>query len=388
VSTRRRWAFAGVVALSSGGCALVAGYDFGKYSESGGTGGAGGRGASSVSSGPSSSGGFTTGTMTVSSSSSSSMTTSASSSSGMTSSSSSSSGFGGSNGVTVLADGLVDPVAVAVDTGNVYFTTNTVTSSTACYFSKSAPAPTTPLSLVKGAFGAPAVVSQGSGAYAAVTTDTNSLMGNVDVLGTGTVVTLSSVANVTMQGIAVWGSTVYFTTTSANVSIVPPGGQPQSFVANQTAQGPITADGQGVYWPTIENEMVYAPLGVGSSATPLCTGLPAPVNAVTTDATYVYWTDQSGGVYRVTKNTAGSRQSLNALPDNTAAYGIAVDGAGSVYFAQGADVLRVTFTSNQPIVVAPKVGAPRGLVLDGTDLYVADMGAAGMPGRILRISLQ
>ena len=40
MSARPGWAWAAVAALSGGGCALIAGYDFGKYGETGGTGGA------------------------------------------------------------------------------------------------------------------------------------------------------------------------------------------------------------------------------------------------------------------------------------------------------------------------------------------------------------
>jgi hypothetical protein len=346
--------------------------------------GSGGGGAGTTTSMTSSSGATTT------TASSSGTTTTTASSSGMTSSSgtttttASSSGTGGAGGVIVLEDGLLGPDAIAVDTEYVYFTTNNPPSgpSTAGFVSKDGMQHGTP---VTGVLGAPAIASPGSGAYAATWAGTS--QGTLYTFSGGTAATVVGTVMDTTLGVAVWGATVYFTTTGSKAWMIPPGGMPVVLSsAAGIASGPIVADSTGVYWPTTTDHMVSAGL-TGGNPTQLCT-VAASVNAVTTDSSFVYWTDQSGGVYRVSKNSdAGTPETLNG-GNGTPAYGIAVDNAGDVYFAQGSQVLRIVFPFGAPpTVLAGGLSHPRGVALDGTFVYVAEQGTPSTSdGSILKIT--
>jgi hypothetical protein len=409
MSTRRGWVFAAMAALSGGGCAVIAGYDFGKYSETGGTGGVGGQAASSTgstsvssSSGPtsSSSSGPTGSSSSTSASSNSGMAASSSSgssgkttSSSSTGSSSTSTGFSSSSSGTVevvaLESQLLGPEAIAVDTQNVYFTTNNAApvSSTVGWVAKSGATSCTSLPAVTGA---PAIVvgDSGSGAYAA--TWDSATAGTVYSVSSATVKVVGTVADSTL-GVAAWGATVFFTTTGSKVWTIPSGGAPANFTSSpDIASGPIAADSLGVYWTTATGQMLAADLG-GAKAITLCT-LPDPmVYAVATDEFSVYWTDQAGGVYQASKTAAGTPTPLNTSGAGTPAYGIAVDPSndGTVYFAQGAQVLRVTSPyGHPPNVIVTGLVNPRGVAFDGTSVYVAEKGTsnpASPDGRILMV---
>ena len=422
MSTRRGWVFAAMAVLSGGGCAVIAGYDFGKYSETGGAGGAGGRPASATNaaSGFVTSSGFGTSSgLTGSSSSSSGVhVTSSSSSSGRPSSSSASSassstGVWGtsasasssagassssSSGVVTLLGGLVGPEAIAVDAQLVYYTTNNPPAgpSTVGWVAKDGSNSGTSVS---GVTAAPAVTASvaafGSPAYAATWTN------NEAGMPTGTLYAFSSSANKPLGtvmdstlGVAASSASVYFTTTGSKVWSLQTGGSPGAFGQwPEIASGPIFADEKGVYWPTTGSHMIESDLG-GTAATPLCTVPDPTVHAVAADPGFVYWTDQNGGVYQVAKGGAGVPVVVNpsgAVP----AYGIAADPLGKVvYFTQGTQVFRATVSSmGQAPVALPTTGLavplvdPRGVAFDGSYVYVADKGTPSkLPpdGRILR----
>ncbi len=411
MGTRRGWTFAAMAALSSGGCAILAGYDFGKYGEAGGAGGggAGGHAASSGPSSPSSSSGRAAGGASASSashasatvgSSTSGVTTSASSASGVTSSASSSagatsaassSGGGGSCPGTVLRAGLLDPEAIAVDTQYVYYTTNDSPGgpSTAAFVSKDGMVSGTPLI---GLLGAPSIAAANSLAYAVTWVD-DSFMQPVTTVNTfgGTTgpKVIGTLTGAAPLGVTVWGATVFFTAVGTNVWIIPPGGMPVNFqtASTELPSGPIVADATGVYWPTTAGHMIASDLG-GAKAISIG-AVPDAVNAVATDASSVYWTDQSGGVYQLAKAGGGTPMSINPLAMMVPARGIAVDPSDStVYFAQGTQVLRLQFPfGKDPVAVVTGLVDARGVAFDGSFVYVADRGtgsAASPDGRILK----
>jgi hypothetical protein len=403
VSIRRAWALAVMAALSGGGCAVLAGYDFGKYGETGGSGGSSGTGGlgGQAASGPSSSSGAASGGSSTTgqgggASSGSGATASASSGSGATASVSSasttaSSSSSGSVGVTPIVSGLLDPEAVAVDTVNVYFTTDDPPSgpSSAGYVNKTTLATGTPVLPVSGA---PAIAAASSLAYVATWVSGSP--------ATGTIYDFSAVAGPKVAGtvsgstlgIAVWGQTVFFTTQGSKAWTIPPNGTPASFsTSTEIAAGPIAADAMGVYWSTTSAHLLGAGLG-GDTPVQLVPGaLPAAVSAIATDASYVYWTDQSGGVYQVSKGGETSVSPPLVAPGGVRAYGLAVDPTDStLYFARGTEVLRLSFPFTQPAIpIATGLVDPRGVAFDGNFVYVADRGtgnASSPDGRILKIA--
>jgi hypothetical protein len=245
--------------------------------------------------------------------------------------------------------------------------------------------PTTP---VTGASSAPAVATQGAGAYAAVMVSTISgELHPLDVSGNPLVVT---VANRPLLGVAMWSGVLYYTTQGSPVWMTSPeGGQATNVDASGLpATGPIAAGATGVYWSTA-TQMMRADDG-GGSPTQL-TKLSVAVSAITSDAFSIYWTDVGGGVYQLpSSNPSGvAPVSLNMGGSSATAYGIAVDSTGTVYFAQGAEVLRATFPfSGHPSPVVTGLVNPRGVAFDGQFLYVAEQGtsdAANPDGRILKI---
>jgi hypothetical protein len=285
--------------------------------------------------------------------------------------------------VVVLLDKLIAPEAVAVDTNWVYFTTNNPPTgpSTAGLVSKDGTASKTVVSSV---LGAPAVAAGNGLGYAA--TWISATQGNISTYNFNSIPSTTSVADSTM-GVTVWAATVFFTTTGSKVWKIPPGGAATNFTTwPEIALGPITADNVGVYWVTVNLSMMQADPG-GANPVQLCLAT-AAVNGIATDMSYLYWTDQNGGVYQTNKKQAGTPAKL-ASPNNTAAYGIAVSPSDStVYFAQGSEVKRIKFPWNTTTTVASMLVNPRGVAFDGANVFVAERGTGSgtnPDGRILKL---
>jgi hypothetical protein len=381
MSTRRLGILSAAIALS-GGCALIAGYDFGQYQQTGGAGGAGGHAATS-SARSSSSGGGASSVSTSSTTTSSTPTTSSATTTSSTATSSwvstgtmagsSSSGTGGAGSTKFLVKELVGPEAVSFDTSTVYYTTN-VPSAQQATVGQVDKTGASPLVLQQNLIAAPAIASPAMGAYAAVNdVGPNGAEGRILPIGMASVPPVVE-PGATLNGIAVYGSSVYFTDRFIDVFYIAGPGIAATFSA-ESPTGPIAADASGVYWSSISGEIVSATQP--GQAPQSISKTPASPNAITTDMLYVYWTDMSGGVYRAAKDPDGSAPLvLNAGAfGSTSAYGIAVDGAGNVYFALGGDVYVAQFPyAHLPIPLDTGLVAPHGIALDGTTLYVADHG--------------
>jgi hypothetical protein len=303
-----------------------------------------------------------------------------------TTTASSSSGTGGSPAGTfvTLYDNLLGPEAIAIDADNVYFTLNDGAAkamSGAGYVSKDGTKKDLWYSLQDSV---PAIWSTGSLIYIAANLGTKGTIYAFDVTASS-VTGLASVSDATL-GVAVWGSTVYFTTQGSSPWVLPPAGSPQSFAPGTIAAGPITADATGVYFPTATALMLSAPLGGAGSTTTLAM-VPDTVYAVTTDATSVYWTDQSGGLYRAPKSASGVKTVV--APDTTPAYGLGIDPSTStLYYAHGQSVETVAFPFSQaPTILAKGLSNPRGVAVDSGWVYVAVQGSGtAADGSIIKIA--
>jgi hypothetical protein len=375
---RHRW-FAVAVALSGGGCALIAGYDFGKYGETGGAAAGGGPAGSVGSTSGPSSGSSGTSTTTV-----------GASSSGGTSSHASSSSTGSassSSGVIVLRDKLLDPEAIAVDTQLVYFTTNHPPTgpSTAQWVTKDGSVFKAPIANV---LGAPAVAAGNSLGYAATWLSATS--GTITSYNTTTTTALGTVMDST-TGVAAWGATVFFTTTGSKPWKIPPGAMPTDFTSwAEIAAGPIAADSGGVYWVTTVGHMVACDLGGTAPAQLTITS--GAVYAIATDPHNVYWTSSDGGVYQTPKGVPAMSPVVLIQPSSNPTYGIAVNQSdGTVYYAQGSTVWRLPFPyGSPPVNITPWLALinPRGVAFDNANVFVADKGtsnAMAPDGRILKL---
>jgi hypothetical protein len=311
-------------------------------------------------------------------------------------SASSSAGSSSSSGVVTLLGGLLGPEAIAADAQFVYYTTNNPPAgpSTVGWLLKDGSKSGTS---VNGLAGAPAVAATiaalGSPAYAATWTSDDAGMpaGTIYEFSPSSISMLGGVMD-SMLGVAVSSPIVFFTTTGSKVWSIQLGGNPVAFGQwPEIASGPIVADGKGVYWPTTAGHMMQSDLG-GAMATTLCTVPDLTVHAVAADPGFVYWADQSGGVYQVAKGSTGVPAVVSSPNAAGPAYGIAADPLGKVvYFTQGKQVFRATSPFMGLPVALPTTGLtvplvdPRGVAFDGSYVYVADKGDKLTPdGRILR----
>jgi DNA-binding beta-propeller fold protein YncE len=240
---------------------------------------------------------------------------------------------------------------------------------------------------------APAVVvGTGLGAYAIATTSAGTQIYSLTANAATQVLTDTSGMGL---GIAAQATIVYYTLAGGRVwsfDALNPSPKPARFSMSASApMGPIIADDQAVFWPVdgSPTQMLRAGFGGPSSqAAPITMPLPAPVYALATDATNVYWTDTSGGVYFVDKLGTQSVTTLHA-PDPTnpmGAYGIAVAPDGSVYFAYGSQVFRTLLFALQTTPLPGTYMNPHGIAVDGTYVYVADHGSGTSNGAIWKVA--
>src|SRR5262249_41046872 len=144
-------------------------------------------------------------------------------------------------------------------------------------------------------------------------------------------------------GVAAVGAGLFYTTSGSQPWKITPGlGTAPFSTSTDAAQGPIVGDLSGVYWPTATSNMMASDLR-GAKATSLSPVPDPPVSALALDTTFVYWTDQSGAVYQVSRGGGKMPVMLNPPDPSNAnpAWGIAVSPSdGTVYFAQGGTLFK------------------------------------------------
>jgi hypothetical protein len=130
---------------------------------------------------------------------------------------------------------------------------------------------------------------------------------------------------------------------------------------------------------------VYASTATAILSVPLAGGTPTTLasnqnpNAITADATNVYWTNlpqgsQPGGstVMKVAATGGGTPVTLVTLTGSAVPAGIAVD-ATNVYWIEGlGSVRKVPIAGGSPVTIAPAPELPGGIAVDATNVYWTD----------------
>jgi hypothetical protein len=352
----------GVAALASG-CALVAGYDFGKYGERA---GAGGDASSSTGGGES-----------------------ASTAGGSMSVGSTSTGTGVLT-TTVLYSGPDIPSRLAVDAAAVYFTAS--------------PAMKSPdgkvLRVTKDGSSLIKLVITETDPFSLAVTATHAYWSSGDInqevikrapnLGGGAVELISDVMEA-VGAITAHGQQIYWTTPSSDAIWTkgPSDGFASQLITGQTNPSEILVDATGVYWLNkgtsnqSDGSVMRADLD-GMNAKALATGQRFPLN-MALDAGHVYWTTLDGELSGIGKD--GKNLFFYVAPDpkpGNPITGIASDGT-HVYYILDNKVFKVAVGSLSAEAILNDGNYPKDIAVDEGGLYVAEAGSNG-PSMVLKLS--
>lgn len=353
----------GLCLVSLGGCAIAAGYDFGKYHEGAGSAAGSGAGGSSASSdggaGPNCGTGGT-------------------------------SGQGGAAPLTIQIMAPAVPRAVAVDDAFIYWVDGVTKDMKDSVLHR-------------------ALKKDGSMSIALVPPQTGMFNFAVDVAYVYYAVTnvlgqndlykvkqsspgMPELVFNTMQnvgGLAIHGGNLYWTTQSGVFSMPTPDGFPMQPVVKSIAQpGAIAVDDTGIYW--IDQGLDGTKLGAvyradldGKNQKQLAKQQNSPI-ALSTSCADVFWTTIDGGVFGVGK--AGVATFTYAQPGAAPLVGPGVTADGArVYFPEGSSVIANPFGKVAPVSLAQGLMNPGAITADGDAVYFTTTLASG-GGAIVRAS--
>jgi hypothetical protein len=194
-------------------------------------------------------------------------------------------------------------------------------------------------------------------------------------LGGGTPFPLQASNNTGLTGLAVDATNVYHTEDytvpqDCSVVAVPKGGGMRVTLAsggNWNIPTGLAVSGGTVYWGVIQpGAILMVPAGGGATST-LVSGV-YPI-AIVTDATNVYWTDESGAVMKVAQ--AGGTPVTLAKTANP--YAIAVDGTNvywtTLAYATPSSILKVPIAGGTAVTLESGLKTVRAIAVDATNIY-------------------
>jgi hypothetical protein len=360
----------GLCLASVTGCAIVAGYDFGKYHEGSVDGGSTGAGGTSASSGAGGTGGA-----------------------------GNNCGTGGSGqdagaGTYVLPiTAPAVPRAIAVDNDFLYWvdgmTQDKADSAIHRVFKKDGTMDTKLVSMQTG-------INKFAVDKAYVYYATTNGIGTNDLfkISQATPVMPELVFN-TMQnvgGLAVHGGYLYWTTQSGVWKMKIPNGFPELPIMRTIVNpGAVVVDDTGIYWleqglaGTTQGEVYRADLD-GMNLKALAANQKSP-SALATSCAGVFWTTIDNGVFSVplAGGAMFTYQPPLGMGQVPQALGVGVDGA-RVYFTRGADVVAAPFGKTSTAVLSPNQQNPGAIALDGESVYFTTTMAPGGGGSIVKVS--
>lgn len=348
-------ALAGLAAAHSG-CALIAGYDFGKYGERAGEGGGGAAASTSSASGAGGAG------------------------SAMSSVSSTGAGQGGSPAMTVLYAGLDQPTSLAIDADAVYFTASADPFKPISKVMRVTKDGASSIKLATGEISPLSVTVDATHAYWLSGPMQDGSIKRAAKMGGASVEVLFDTME-SLGGVAGEGQALYFTTVlSDSVWTLPTsGGSPAMLLTGQTTAGELAADASGIYWvnrgtASQSNGAVMRADLDGSNVKTLASGQKFPLR-IALDQGNVYWATLDGaasGIDKAGKTPAFTYVFAGSGPPVA---GLAADGA-HVYYSLNKDVFKVPVNSLSAEKIVSGFGNPKDLAVDATSLYVAGLNAA------------
>lgn len=341
-----------------GGCALVAGYDFGRYSERTGEGGG-------------------------------SSTSAATGTGGAAATASSTGTGGGAPTTTVLHTGTDPPIALAVDANAVYFTTGHAGMADGTLFRVEKDGSNH--SALAGNLPFPDALALDSTLMYAYWVANTAGKGTIRRILTdgGGVPELIFMPMERVGGLAFSSGTIYWTATESGYLFQNSKATGLDFiVSGQSFPGAIVTDNSNLYWVDRGNDgssdgLVMKSDLAGKGATALANGVNSP-GQIAINAASVHWCTLDGGVYAVLKN--GMEEGFIYAPPKVPAdpcSSLAADEA-HVYFAKGSTVYRALVGSSQAMPYVTDLEAPLKIALDPTSLYVAGRDASGK-GTVLKV---
>jgi hypothetical protein len=281
-------------------------------------------------------------------------------------------GDGNAAAIVTLATAQANPLGIAVDGENLYWTTDQGVMAM-------------PL-----AGGAPMLLASSPGGNSLVRSDganvfwTSQAQGTVSrvAIGGGPVAVLAMGQNAPL-GIALDASTVYFTSAMGTFSVPKLGGMVTQISGG--SGGGIVTDGTNVYWVN--------PTGGEVSSSPgqelVAEGQMAPTD-ITIDALNLYWTNAHGtdSVVKLPLSSLGPSTPPIAIASNQPSpERIATDGV-SVYWANAGcpggectgagSIAKVAVAGGSVVIVAAGQSGPTSVAVDGTFVYWASTGDAAV----------
>jgi hypothetical protein len=156
-----------------------------------------------------------------------------------------------------------------------------------------------------------------------------------------------------------WGASGQVGGDSAILRVPRSGGDVVTLAKGWSPQpGDLVSDGTRLYWDDVgpARSIVSVPVGGGALST---LASPGSAGCIAVDQDNVYWTEQTGGVFKIAKSGVGTPELL-APASSFLAYGVAVD-ATSVYWMAGG-LIRTGLDGGTPTTL---VNANTGLVAAG-----------------------
>jgi hypothetical protein len=363
-------AFVSTAALI-GGCALLAGYDFGSYEqhpEGGGAAGPGGAGGSDPTSSTSGMAGAG-GTGGASS-------TSSTSSSGGGGGGGGGGGSGGGGGLLELYNGPNKPVSLAVDADTVYWTTSEVYMQPDGTVNRRDKDGQNYESIITGLASPSSIEANISGIFW-FTVENNVSTIFRKLMPSGMVTPINDLMTETAVGLAVTDQQVFWSASSSGIwRMDADGSNPQPILPGQSSAGALAVDavGQKVYWLNVGNiqmndsEIMRADTD-GTNAETIAPNQPFPF-AIALDAAKVYWATANGGVFSVNKDGSGLFTHVPAMLGNPPASDVAVD-AMDIYYTTNTQVRRVPIGSAGSSLVyeAGAGNTPKQIEVDSDAIY-------------------